>query len=218
MRAAAKSFGQEFTLDPDAHVTRVEREGDQVAIDIADRDGTALTSASTTCSPRRAASPTSTGWGSKTDAWSCDASRRSRLRHANDAALRRPGSIFIAGDASDYMPLLHEAADEGRIAGENAARFPGNVAPGLRRALLGVVFTDPQIAIVGGGWRRSQTRRIAVGEVSFEDQGRSRVMLQQPGSCASMRDLDDRPLPRRRDGRPRRRAHRPPARVGAAGE
>ena len=32
--------------------------------------------------------------------------------------------IFIAGDAGDDLPLLHEAADEGRIAGENAARFP----------------------------------------------------------------------------------------------
>jgi pyruvate/2-oxoglutarate dehydrogenase complex dihydrolipoamide dehydrogenase (E3) component len=32
--------------------------------------------------------------------------------------------IFIAGDVSDDKPLLHEAADEGRIAGENAARFP----------------------------------------------------------------------------------------------
>ena len=55
--------------------------------------------------------------------------------------------VFIAGDANDDVPLLHEAADEGRIAGENAARFP-NVAPGLRRSLLAITFTEPQIAIV----------------------------------------------------------------------
>lgn len=32
--------------------------------------------------------------------------------------------IFIAGDASNQLPLLHEAADQGKIAGENAGRFP----------------------------------------------------------------------------------------------
>src|SRR5690606_34898098 len=32
--------------------------------------------------------------------------------------------IFLAGDVSGQAPLLHEAIDEGRIAGENAARFP----------------------------------------------------------------------------------------------
>jgi dihydrolipoamide dehydrogenase len=89
-------------------------------------------------------------------------------------------SIFMAGDASDYMPLLHEAADEGRIAGANAAAFP-NVRAGLRRALLGVVFTDPQIAIVGGGYGAIKAHALAVGEVSFEDQGRSRVMLRNRG-------------------------------------
>ena len=56
--------------------------------------------------------------------------------------------IFIAGDASNDLPLLHEAADEGRIAGENAARFP-HVQENLRRAPLAIVFTDPQLAVIG---------------------------------------------------------------------
>ncbi|HUI99292.1 MAG TPA: dihydrolipoyl dehydrogenase, partial [Usitatibacter sp.] len=51
----------------------------------------------------------------------------------------------------------------------------------LRRAPLGIVFTDPQIAIVGGGFARLQAHEIAAGEVSFEDQGRSRVMLRNRG-------------------------------------
>ena len=68
----------------------------------------------------------------------------------------------------------------GRIAGENAARFPA-VKPGLRRALLGIVFTDPQIAIVGGGYAALEAHALAAGEVSFEDQGRSRVMLRNDG-------------------------------------
>jgi dihydrolipoamide dehydrogenase len=92
-------------------------------------------------------------------------------------------TIFIAGDASNDSPLLHEAADQGRIAGENAARFP-DVRPGLRRAPLAVVFTDPQIASVGLNLKQLNARfkdRFAVGVVSFEDQGRSRVMLRNQG-------------------------------------
>src|SRR4029079_10814363 len=61
--------------------------------------------------------------------------------------------IFIAGDANNDVPLLHEAADEGRIAGDNAARYPA-VHAGLRRAPLSIVFTDPQIAVVGAGHRQ----------------------------------------------------------------
>ncbi|MGZ5079543.1 MAG: dihydrolipoyl dehydrogenase, partial [Usitatibacter sp.] len=83
-------------------------------------------------------------------------------------------------DASNYMPLLHEAADEGRIAGGNAARFP-NVQAAARRAPLGIVFTDPQIAIVGGSFASLKSRCLAAGEVSFEDQGRARVMLRNQG-------------------------------------
>ncbi|WP_257900123.1 FAD-dependent oxidoreductase [Marinobacter sp. F4206] len=32
--------------------------------------------------------------------------------------------IFIAGDANNELPLLHEASDEGRIAGHNAGLYP----------------------------------------------------------------------------------------------
>jgi dihydrolipoamide dehydrogenase len=89
-------------------------------------------------------------------------------------------SIFIAGDVANDVPLLHEAADEGRIAGTNAAHHP-DVRPGLRRAGLGIVFTDPQIAIVGGGYAAARTVHHVTGAVSFEDQGRSRVMLRNRG-------------------------------------
>jgi dihydrolipoamide dehydrogenase len=92
-------------------------------------------------------------------------------------------SIFIAGDASNDVPLLHEAADQGRIAGENAGRYP-DIRPGLRRTPLAVVFTDPQIASVGLDLiqlNRHFKDRFAEGLVSFEDQGRSRVMLLNKG-------------------------------------
>jgi dihydrolipoamide dehydrogenase len=88
--------------------------------------------------------------------------------------------IFLAGDANADLPVLHEAADEGRIAGENAARFP-NVLPGQRRSPLSVVFTDPNIAMIGQSWDQVKDRKPIVGRVSFDDQGRARVMRQNRG-------------------------------------
>jgi dihydrolipoamide dehydrogenase len=96
-------------------------------------------------------------------------------------------SVFIAGDANDDVPLLHEAADEGKIAGENAARYP-TVTAGLRRSLLAITFTEPQIAIAGAtqaslsqSGAREPEREVVIGEIAFADQGRSRVMLQNRG-------------------------------------
>ena len=88
--------------------------------------------------------------------------------------------VFIAGDANNERPLLHEAADEGRTAGDNAARFP-DVRVGLRRTPLSVVFSDPQIAMVGRGFGSIDRQCCTVGEVDFEGQGRSRVMLKNRG-------------------------------------
>jgi dihydrolipoamide dehydrogenase len=93
------------------------------------------------------------------------------------------GHIFIAGDASNERPVLPEAADHGKIAGENAAGFP-DVRPGLRRTPLTIAFTEPNIAAVGASYRAlcaSGMPKFAVGTVSFENQGRSRVMLQNKG-------------------------------------
>jgi dihydrolipoamide dehydrogenase len=92
-------------------------------------------------------------------------------------------TIFIAGDASNEIPLLHEAADQGRSAGDNAGRYP-DIRSGLRRTPLAVVFTDPQVASVGFNLEQLNQHfkdRFAVGFVSFEDQGRSRVMLRNKG-------------------------------------
>lgn len=90
--------------------------------------------------------------------------------------------IFVAGDATNDLPLLHEAADEGRIAGDNAALWP-EVVPGARRSLLAVVFTDPQIAVVGSTFAALRDRDVLIGEVDFRDQGRSRVMRQNHGAA-----------------------------------
>ncbi len=83
--------------------------------------------------------------------------------------------IFLAGDVSGHRPLLHEASDEGRIAGGNAARHPDLTAH-VRRTPLAVAFTDPNMAMVGRAWKDLDPDHIEVGEVSFANQGRSRVM------------------------------------------
>ena len=88
--------------------------------------------------------------------------------------------VFIAGDANNELPLLHEASDEGRIAGSNAGTFP-NVAPGHRRAGLGVIFSDPQIASVGKRAQELVPHSFITGKVSFHNQGRSRVMAKNQG-------------------------------------
>lgn len=93
-------------------------------------------------------------------------------------------AVFIAGDADNERPVLPEAADQGRIAGDNAARFP-HTQPGLRRTPLTITFSEPQIAIVGASYKElcvSHSGRFAIGQVSFENQGRSRVMLQNHGT------------------------------------
>ena len=101
---------------------------------------------------------------------------------------RRTGQIgdsgvFIAGDVLDERQLLHEAADEGRIAGDNAGRFP-DVRVRPRRAPLAIVFSDPQIMLAGASHAEllEAGTRFETGEVSFEDQGRSRVMLKNRGA------------------------------------
>lgn len=79
--------------------------------------------------------------------------------------------------------MLHEAADEGKIAGDNAGRYP-EVKAGHRRAGIAVAFTDPQIASMGLTLRQIKqdyADHYAVGEVSFEGQGRSRVMAKNQG-------------------------------------
>ncbi len=84
-------------------------------------------------------------------------------------------SIFIAGDASGHRNILHEASDEGRIAGANAACYP-DVSAALRRSDLAIAFSDPQMAIVGTPFADLDPDQTAVGQVSYENQGRARVM------------------------------------------
>jgi dihydrolipoamide dehydrogenase len=87
---------------------------------------------------------------------------------------------FVAGDAGAYRPSLHEAADEGARAGINAATYP-DVRPGERRTPLEIVFTAPNMALVGTPYGQLDHGRVAIGCVSYADQGRARVMGENAG-------------------------------------
>ena len=52
---------------------------------------------------------------------------------------------------------------------------------GLRRVPLGIVFSDPQLAVVGERFADLAPGTFVTGQVSFENQGRSRVMLRNKG-------------------------------------
>jgi dihydrolipoamide dehydrogenase len=89
-------------------------------------------------------------------------------------------AIFIAGDVNGVRPLLHEAAAEGRLAGRNAARYP-DVEAEQPYTPLAIGFTDPQYAVIGAQPDRAGEHELAIGEVSFADQGRSRVIARNHG-------------------------------------
>ena len=88
--------------------------------------------------------------------------------------------IFLVGDVSSHIPLLHEAADEGRIAGENSMRYP-DITAHVRRTPLAIVFTDPQMAMVGTHYDELDLDAVEIGQISYHDQGRARVMGQNRG-------------------------------------
>ena len=109
---------------------------------------------------------------------SCDATGRPAVdRHTTQCG---DAAVFLAGDVSDDHPVLHEAADEGHIAGANAAAYP-NVVAHPRRTPLMIAFTDPNMALVGTPWAELDPAEIKVGAVDYGDQGRARVMGRNAG-------------------------------------
>jgi len=177
LREARAVFGAELYLDTNAGAD-VSREGDSVVVSYRAPDGTEQVERFSYLLAATGRTANVAGLGLErttlaTDARGVPLFDRWTLRCGDS-------SIFIAGDANSDVPLLHEAADEGRIAGDNAAKFP-DVRSSLRRAQLSVVFTDPQIGIVGGGWTRARETPHVTGEVSFVNQGRARIMQRNQG-------------------------------------
>ncbi len=82
--------------------------------------------------------------------------------------------VFLTGDANGIRPLMHEAADEGHVAGRMAA--PEEVRERLcRRTPLSIVFCAPQVARVGPPLSELSGRDIATGSADFSAQARVRI-------------------------------------------
>lgn len=175
---ATNAFAEEFPLHADAKVVSVEERPDGVRIVQELQDDRVVTKDFEWVIAATGRTPNVKNLGLENTSVTLGANGVPEF----DRTTMQCGSthIFIAGDANNDLPLLHEAADEGRIAGENAARFPA-VQPGLRREPIAVVFSDPQLATVGKRYVDLAPDSFVTGEVSFEDQGRSRVMLRNKG-------------------------------------
>ena len=179
--SALAAFREEMPVHPDARVKQLRRVEGGVEITFDDEQGVTHVETFTYALVAAGRKPNLNGLGLEKSGLQLDGRGgpvfdRTTLLCAGSA--EHP--VFIAGDANDDVPLLHEAADEGRIAGLNAASFP-SVTPGLRRSLLSITFTEPQIAIAGATLASLAKDDVVVGEINFSDQGRSRVMLQNRG-------------------------------------
>ena len=92
--------------------------------------------------------------------------------------------IVIAGDANGMRPILHEASRQGALAGRNAAALARGDAQAIEAPRpttpLAIVFTHPQIALVGESGPTDGTECVS-GWVDFRDQGRAKADGQNVG-------------------------------------
>ena len=177
-QAAKKVFQAEFYLDPDARVLETKRVDDEVEVRYVGLDNCERVErfdyalVATGRRPNVAKLELAQA-GIELNGQGIPSFNRETLQIGDQP-------VFIAGDVNNDVPLLHEASDEGYIAGLNAVRYP-DVQPGKRTAGLGIVFTDPQIAMVGVGPDRLEKGSFVTGELDFASQGRSRVILKNKG-------------------------------------
>lgn len=183
MAYAQKTFSDEFYLDADANVKEMIQKDGNVQITYIDKQGNEQVKLVEYVLAATGRRPNVDNLGLENINIENDARG---VPIADPFTMQTSiANIFIAGDASNQIPLLHEAADQGKIAGSNAGVYP-NIRVGLRRSSIAAVFTDPQLAMVGLS-RKQVIEKLGecgcfeTGTVSFEDQGRSRVMLKNKG-------------------------------------
>ena len=87
--------------------------------------------------------------------------------------------VYIVGDANANIPLLHVASDEGFSAGSMVCDNKKDAYIRPPATPFSIVFSSPQIVNVGMSLPEIQedsTLEHVIGKVSFDNQGRSRVM------------------------------------------
>jgi len=87
--------------------------------------------------------------------------------------------VFIVGDVNGYRPLMHEAADEGAIAGYNASRH--TAVAFKRKTPIGIAFTNPDVVSVGARFDELNQDNILIGSALTQSNGRSQVLSAHAG-------------------------------------
>jgi len=87
--------------------------------------------------------------------------------------------LFLAGDANGDSQLLHEAGDEGRIAGFNATS--DNIQAFKRKTPIFITFCDPNIVSVGARFADLDPDTTAIGEIKMAPVGRALIMSKNKG-------------------------------------
>ncbi len=88
-------------------------------------------------------------------------------------------NVYIVGDANANIPLLHVASDEGYSAGSMVCKNNEDAYIRPPAIPFSIVFCSPQIVNIGKSLPEIQQDpelEYVVGSVSFDNQGRSRVM------------------------------------------
>ncbi|MGO2278504.1 MULTISPECIES: dihydrolipoyl dehydrogenase [unclassified Psychrobacter] len=88
-------------------------------------------------------------------------------------------NVYIVGDANANIPLLHVASDEGYSAGSMVCENTEGAYIRPPAPPFSIVFCSPQIVNIGMSLPEIQEDselEFVIGSVSFDNQGRSRVM------------------------------------------
>jgi len=96
--------------------------------------------------------------------------------------------VFLVGDANGCRPILHEALDEGLIAGHNAVA--AEAGRFCRRPALRIGFCDPQIAAVGKLPVPDGKETILTGVADFSEQSRAALEGRNAGRLHVYADRD----------------------------
>ncbi|MEM9103164.1 MAG: dihydrolipoyl dehydrogenase [Pseudomonadota bacterium] len=176
---AIEIFSNEFSFVPDAEVSRQELTADGVEIDY-EYQGKKLTEAFDYVLAATGRLPNLDKIGLENT--SLTLNERGLPSFDLNTGRVENSHIFVAGDANNTIPLLHEAADEGQIAGYNAAHYP-NIRRFKKSSPISVIFSDPQIMMVGETYKALKASNIdfEIGQLDWKEQGRSRVMLVNQG-------------------------------------
>jgi pyruvate/2-oxoglutarate dehydrogenase complex dihydrolipoamide dehydrogenase (E3) component len=97
--------------------------------------------------------------------------------------------IYAAGDCTGLHEIVHIAIQQGEVAAHNAAH-PGQMKQMDYRLLTEVVFTEPQVAVVGLTEKsaRAANRPYLAASYPFNDHGKSLIMEAKDGFVKLLAD------------------------------